>query len=370
MRAFCIAFIALIACNEPGPAPGTGFIVNGVNATSLAGSGLSACASNPNQLCVTGGGGATIAHTTDLIVGDGAGNGSAYAGSAGTGCTAGQVTTNESVSATGAVTNTCTQELPASTADILVGSNGSAVAYAGSTGTGCSAGSMTTNESVSAAGVVTNTCTAEMPASTADILVGSNGSAVAYAGSTPSACSAGSAATAVALSAAGTVSYTCTTVNEFSTTNTIPVGNGTTLVASQFADTGTVATYSGGNLRSSSELQFCTSCTHASALSTSITFEAGSTAGTISIGDANTGGITLGASGNALTINSPWTAGSTKNAGSVNLSGGTASVTVTSGTHCVCQDQTTAGTAVKCPVSSTTATFTGTGTDTITYVCM
>jgi hypothetical protein len=54
--------------------------------------------------------------------------------------------------------------------------------------------------------------------------------------------------------------------------------------------------------------------------------------------------------------------------GTITLSGGTGTATVTGGVQCVCTDQ-TANASVKCAVSATTLTATGTGADVITYWC-
>lgn len=64
----------------------------------------------------------------------------------------------------------------------------------------------------------------------------------------------------------------------------------------------------------------------------------------------------------------PTTFGSTKNRGTITLSGGTGTATVTSGAVCTCTD-TTATNVVQCAVSSTTLTATGTTTDVISYLC-
>jgi hypothetical protein len=60
---------------------------------------------------------------------------------------------------------------------------------------------------------------------------------------------------------------------------------------------------------------------------------------------------------------------SAKNRGTITLSAGTGTVAVLSGQICACSD-TTAVAAVKCAVSATTLTATGTGTDVIAYVCL
>lgn len=59
---------------------------------------------------------------------------------------------------------------------------------------------------------------------------------------------------------------------------------------------------------------------------------------------------------------------STKQKGTISLSGGTGTATTFSGATCVCTD-TTANASVKCAVSGTTLTATGTTTDVIAYRC-
>jgi hypothetical protein len=58
----------------------------------------------------------------------------------------------------------------------------------------------------------------------------------------------------------------------------------------------------------------------------------------------------------------------TTGGGTITLSGGTGTATVLTGHRCVCTD-TTAAAAVKCAVSGTTLTATGTTTDVIAYFC-
>ena len=60
--------------------------------------------------------------------------------------------------------------------------------------------------------------------------------------------------------------------------------------------------------------------------------------------------------------------GGAKNKGTLTLVAGTKTATVESGATCVCSDN-TAKNAVSCPVSGTTVTANGTGTDVIAYIC-
>lgn len=62
-------------------------------------------------------------------------------------------------------------------------------------------------------------------------------------------------------------------------------------------------------------------------------------------------------------------ASATRTKGTITLAAGTGTATVASGSICVCSD-TTAINAVRCAVSSTTLTATGTGTDVIAYHCL
>ncbi|MFA5931797.1 MAG: hypothetical protein WC793_00250 [Candidatus Paceibacterota bacterium] len=71
-----------------------------------------------------------------------------------------------------------------------------------------------------------------------------------------------------------------------------------------------------------------------------------------------------------LTINGKITASNAMNKGTVALSAGTATVTVVSGAVCVVSETTTATNGVKGAVVGTTLTITGTGTDTIAYICL
>lgn len=56
-------------------------------------------------------------------------------------------------------------------------------------------------------------------------------------------------------------------------------------------------------------------------------------------------------------------------AGAMFIDGGTNSVTVSSGSLCLCNDSSDETKGCKAPVSSTTATFTGTGGDIVNYFC-
>lgn len=71
---------------------------------------------------------------------------------------------------------------------------------------------------------------------------------------------------------------------------------------------------------------------------------------------------TLGVTGDVLVT-------TTKNKGTITLSGGTGTATVQSGSICTCTD-TTANASVQCAVATTTLTATGTGTDVIAYLCL
>ncbi len=62
-------------------------------------------------------------------------------------------------------------------------------------------------------------------------------------------------------------------------------------------------------------------------------------------------------------------AGATRTKGTITLAAGTGTATVTSGCVPACSD-TTAVAAVRCAVSGTTLTATGTGTDVISYLCL
>lgn len=67
-------------------------------------------------------------------------------------------------------------------------------------------------------------------------------------------------------------------------------------------------------------------------------------------------------------VNGPSLFENAANKGTKTLAAGTGTQTVLTGSQCVCTD-TTANASVKCVVSGTTLTFTGTGTDVIAYLC-
>lgn len=75
--------------------------------------------------------------------------------------------------------------------------------------------------------------------------------------------------------------------------------------------------------------------------------------------------------GTTVTFAGPIISSAAQTKGVKSLTGGTGTVTVIAGSVCNCSLNTSAGTAApKCSVSSTTLTITGTGTDSINYVCL
>jgi hypothetical protein len=130
------------------------------------------------------------------------------------------VTFNAQGQATAASSGTAPGTI-ASTADVLKGDGaGNAIAYGGSSPSSCSAGNVTTGLALSAAGVLTNSCTAIGTAggvtgtgTSPDLTTWTGSTSVGnYGGSSPSACGAGTIMTAAAFSASGTLSYTCTAI--------------------------------------------------------------------------------------------------------------------------------------------------------------
>lgn len=73
--------------------------------------------------------------------------------------------------------------------------------------------------------------------------------------------------------------------------------------------------------------------------------------------------------GTTVTFAGPIHSAATQTVGSITLAAGTGTATVISGAKCVCTD-TTANVSVKCAVSGTTLTATGTTTDVIAYLCI
>lgn len=132
----------------------------------------------------------------------------------------------------------------------LSGSTASLNINGGSTQT-CGASQAVT--SMTSAGV--DTCSsfltsANLSGTTGDLLaVTGTNTAGNYAGSSPSACSAGQSITGAAFSAAGVLSYTCTAYPTISTTaNAVLKSNGTSAVASQGTDDGTTFAVNGSSL--------------------------------------------------------------------------------------------------------------------------
>lgn len=166
----------------------------------------------------------------------------------GTTCTAWTKIGN-GTSSGGTVTGTGTApDLPAWTGTSSLGN------YAGSSPSACTAGNVITGTALSAAGALTHTCTAIGAAggvtgagTSPDLAIWSAGSAIAdYAGSSPSACTAGNVVTGTSLSAAGVLAHTCTAIGTAGgvtgtgTTNTISKFTGSTAVGnSSVTDNGT-----------------------------------------------------------------------------------------------------------------------------------
>lgn len=79
-------------------------------------------------------------------------------------------------------------------------------------------------------------------------------------------------------------------------------------------------------------------------------------------------GVDLTGSGTGVAKTNGLTCSGSTYCGTKALTAGSGTVTVVSGCHPICTD-TTAAAAVKCSVSSTTLTITGTSTDSINYFC-
>lgn len=79
-------------------------------------------------------------------------------------------------------------------------------------------------------------------------------------------------------------------------------------------------------------------------------------------------GVDLTQNGTGVASTNGVTCSGSTHCGTQALTAGTASVTVVTGCHAICTD-TTAAAAVKCSVSATTLTITGTSTDSINYFC-
>jgi hypothetical protein len=84
--------------------------------------------------------------------------------------------------------------------------------------------------------------------------------------------------------------------------------------------------------------------------------------------NAGTQRLSVDAEGDVVVAGALSVSGSTSR-GTITLSGGSGTATVFSGAICVCTD-TTANNSVKCAVSGTTLTATGTTTDVIAYHCL
>ena len=83
-----------------------------------------------------------------------------YAGSSPSACASGQAVTGETLSGSGALTQTCGSVVSGTSGDLVTYSSGTTLGtYAGSSPSACAAGSMTTQPTLAATGVMTNNCT-------------------------------------------------------------------------------------------------------------------------------------------------------------------------------------------------------------------
>lgn len=135
--------------------------------TSVAcGSGLTCAPASP----ITGAGtiSANLTGTgtsTDLTAWTGANTIGNYGGSSPSACTTGQAVTGEALSAAGALTHTCTTLISGTNTDLVAFTGANTIGnYAGSTPSACSAGQAVTQPALSAAGALTTTCAAFVPA--------------------------------------------------------------------------------------------------------------------------------------------------------------------------------------------------------------
>ena len=139
----------------------------------------------------------------------------------------------------GGISGLTTGDLTKATSATTIGN------YGGSTATSCTAGNAVTGAALSAAGVLTTTCTAQPQGTVTgtgtggDLMQWSNATNAAnYGGSTATACTAGSVVTDAALSAAGALSLTCgvTPITGTLTSGKVPLANGTNTLTSSDID--------------------------------------------------------------------------------------------------------------------------------------
>lgn len=144
----------------------TTYLQRRVSGTCGAGNAVGTINADGTVTCNSAGGSGLSGLTTgDIISATNATTGGDYAGSTATSCGAGNAVTGAALSAAGALTTTCTAmgtvigtgttgDLPAWTSSTGLGN------YAGSTGTACTGTNVMTNAALSAAGVLTTTCSA------------------------------------------------------------------------------------------------------------------------------------------------------------------------------------------------------------------